>query len=139
IRMLGDHWLPATLLLFLPRVVWLLPLPVLALAALLIRGRRWGLGAVQAATALVVLGRLMGLHVPWRSWLVGETEGTTIRIMTLNRHALGADPVRLGELIERERIDVICFQEFGAVVPIDPVFGWGWDHIDDRTIFSRFP
>ncbi len=136
---LGDRWWPATVVLFAPRWLWLVPLPVLALATLGargVRGRNW---AIQGATALVVVGPLMGLHVPFTRLLDGRPSGTTLRIMTLNRHKFHTDPERLSTLVERERIDIVCFQEAGAGIPLDPVFLWGWEHNADHTLFSRFP
>jgi endonuclease/exonuclease/phosphatase (EEP) superfamily protein YafD len=109
IRCVGDRWWGVTVLLFLPRWLFLAPLPVLALASGFARQRvQW---LLHGAVAAVVAGPLMGLSVPIHRLWAPRVEGTCVRIMTLNR---GTDPLdidRLIALIEHERIDAICFQE----------------------------
>ena len=134
IRWRGDDWWPATLLLFLPRWPFLLPLPALALAAWW-RGRRrlWG---TQAAIALVVLGPLMAGSLP-----IARPRGVTgprLRIMTFNRASRPIDARGLIALVEREGIDLICFQEAGHDDPVlDAYFARGWSRDHRGTIFSR--
>src|ERR1700722_8454022 len=59
----SDDWWPATLLLFLPRWIWGVPLAVLALGALVLRPRLLG---VLLIGAVVVLWPIMGLCLPWQ-------------------------------------------------------------------------
>src|SRR5579864_5005144 len=81
IRWQGDRWWPATVFLFMPR--WLFLLPVVALGAVAGWVGRKRLWALQGATALVVLGPLMGLSLPAGQLLSFHLPGQRIRIMTL--------------------------------------------------------
>lgn len=109
IRWVGDGWWGVTVLLFLPRWMFLAPLPVLAIASGIGgRPRDW---LVQTAVALVVAGPLMLLSVPVQQLWEPRPDGFRVRIMTLNRGDAKLDLDRLVRLIEQERIDLICFQE----------------------------
>jgi len=136
IRWRGDDWWPATLLLFLPRWPFLLPIPFLALAAGW-RGRR-GLWGTQAAIALIVLGPLMAGSLP-----IARPRGVTgprLRIMTFNRASRPIDAKGLIDLVEREGIDLICFQEEGHAEPeLEAYFARGWSKDHRGTILSRLP
>jgi vancomycin resistance protein VanJ len=137
VRWQGDLWWPATLALFLPRWVFLLPAPALTLAAFW--ARRPVLGAAPAATALVVAGPLMGLSGPIEWLWAPAPAGPRYRIMTFNRGNAGLDAVGLIRLIDRERIDLICFQEVGQNPVLDRFLARGWHLNADRTIASRWP
>lgn len=138
VRFRGDEWWPATALMFLPRWVGLLPLPVLAWWSYR-RKRRWPWG-VQALTALMILGPLMGFVVPKQ---LGQepVPGFRVRVLTWNVGRGKVDALGLARLIEAEKIDLVCLQE---VQPdTDPalvaVFANGW-HRDRRgTVASRWP
>ena len=137
IRWRGDEWWPATLLLFLPRWPFLLPIPPLALAARW-RGRR-GLWGTQAATALVVLGPLMAGSLPIARR--GDVTGPRLRIMTFNRGSRAIDDRGLVDLIEREGIDLICFQEQEHEAPVLEAYfaRAGWSRDRSGMIRSRLP
>jgi vancomycin resistance protein VanJ len=109
IRWVGDRWWGVTVLLFLPRWLFLAPLPVLALASGLAgRPRHW---ILQAVVALVIAGPLMLISLPVHQLWARPVAGTRVRIMTFNQGAGRLDQERLIRIIEQERIDVICFQE----------------------------
>jgi endonuclease/exonuclease/phosphatase (EEP) superfamily protein YafD len=109
IRWVGDRWWGVTVLLFLPRWMFLAPLPILALASGLAgRPRQW---MVQAVLALVIAGPLMLISLPLHQLWERPVAGTRIRIMTFNQGEGWLEEERLIRMIERERIDVICFQE----------------------------
>ncbi|MBX6313623.1 MAG: endonuclease/exonuclease/phosphatase family protein [Isosphaeraceae bacterium] len=140
IRWFGDRWWPATVLLFLPRWLLLAPVPLLALAAALMR--RWSAWAIQGATTLVILGPVMGLSLPWHQLGARPPRGLRVRIMTLNLGAGRIDVKRLAHLIEREHIQVLCFQENrgGTDPALEALFsanGWHRDHLG--VFASRFP
>ena len=76
---LGDRWSIATALLFGPRWVLLLPVPVLVLAALLTRP---GLLLLILTGLGLTLGPAMGYRIGWRSWFrAGPGE---LRVITYN-------------------------------------------------------
>jgi endonuclease/exonuclease/phosphatase (EEP) superfamily protein YafD len=132
IRWVGDRWWGVTILLFLPRWIFLTPLPVLALGSGLAgRYRQW---IVQSVVTLVIAGPLMALSLPIHQLWDRPPQGLRVRVMTLNRGQYGLDVAELTRLIEREQIDLICFQEGnprpGAV--LDHYFAaHGW-HRDSR-------
>src|SRR6476620_11643400 len=73
---LGESWWPATFLMFSPRWIWGLPLPLVLLLSALFRPRAIG---VPLFTGILVLIGLMGFSIPWRS-AMNPTRGThTIR------------------------------------------------------------
>jgi len=89
---LGDAWWPASVILFGPR--WLLLVPALPLAAgaLLLRPR---LLLPIALGLIVTLGPVMGFRTGWRRWLAGAPP-RTLRIITFNVDG-GQNP-RVGEV-----------------------------------------
>ncbi len=64
----GDRWWIPTVLMFGPKWVYALPLPVLFVWMSLARTRWWDWGLLAAAVA-IVLFPLMNLCVPWRTLL----------------------------------------------------------------------
>jgi endonuclease/exonuclease/phosphatase (EEP) superfamily protein YafD len=140
IRWVGDRWWGVTFLLFLPRWLFLAPLPVLALASGLAGRRRDWL--MQAAIGLVVAGPLMVISLPVHQLWGRPVEGTRVRIMTLNR---GMDPLdvdRLLRLIEDERIDLVCFQELDTRRNqrlYDRLAARGWERDRRGYVASRYP
>ena len=135
----GERWWPATVLLFLPRGVWLAPLVVLVPAAAGVR--RWRLWPLQAAVALVVLGPVMGFSVPWERLRVGRSAGTRVRVMTFNHGTGPIDAEGLIRLVEREGIQLICFQEVEETRDprLEAYLARGWFRDSRRTIASRWP
>src|SRR4051794_40871381 len=109
IRLIGERWWPVTLLVFMPRWLFLLPAFILAPAA--VRARRKRLWALQVGSVLVVAGPLMTMSLPLGRLWSTRADGLRLRIMTLNRGLHQLDAGHLIRLIERERIELICFQE----------------------------
>lgn len=138
IRWVGDGWWPITLLLFMPRWAFLLPVAALALgSAVRRRPSQW---AVQAAIALVVAGPLMGVSLPVRQLWERPPAGDRVRLVSYN---LGQDPLKLGALkrwVEREKVDVFCFQEGVKLAPaFRECLGEGWRLSRRRMIATRLP
>jgi endonuclease/exonuclease/phosphatase (EEP) superfamily protein YafD len=106
---LSDVWWPATVLLFGPRWVLLVPGALLLVWAAF-RDRR--LLLVLGATALVGLGPLLGTETGWRSFLPSG-EGPTLRIATLNARG-GEGLPSLDRLLDEWDADVALFQECGG-------------------------
>jgi endonuclease/exonuclease/phosphatase (EEP) superfamily protein YafD len=140
IRWVGDRWWGVSVLLFLPRWLFLVPLPVLALASGL--ARRPGQWLLQAVVTLVIAGPLMGLSLPIRQLWAHPVAGTHVRMMTLNRGSDPLDVSRLIGFIERERIDLICFQEFSDRRDTrleSYLAAHGWYRDRGRYVASRYP
>lgn len=142
LRWSGDRWWPGTLLMYAPRWPWLtLPLALAIAAGLRRRFRLW---PAHAAMAAVVLGPIMGLHLPVSRWLSphSDDDGTWLRVMTCNVGADALDVPAVIDLIERDRIDLVLFQEIETrpLPELDAYFAlWGWSVNGRRTIASRHP
>ena len=138
IRWVGEGWWGVTLLLFLPRWLFLAPVPVLALASGL--ARRPAHWAIQGAIALVVAGPLMLISLPVHQLFRHEPEGERFRIFDFNRSDFHNDTARMIALFQRERIDLICFQESSAYdKDLEPFFSKGWYRDQSGYVASRFP
>lgn len=138
IRRPGDSWWPVTLLLFMPRWLFLAPAVALAAAsAVRHRPRQW---LLQGITAAVVAGPLMGLSFPVHRLSASPPAGDRVRIATFN---MGLDPIRLDDLerwIERERLDVVCFQEGGTdIAALRPTLPAGWRLSRKAFLATRLP
>ncbi len=134
LRLAGDLWWPATLILFAPR--WLVGLPlVLAVpAALAVRRRAlWPLGMA----ALLWLFPLMGFQVPLSS--PSTTTGTPLRVVTLNMGQDRVAPHSLAELVRDQNADLVMLQEcpadFQAQWPAD----WHMQRAGQIVIAARYP
>ncbi len=132
----GDQWWPATLILFLPRWAWGVPLVVLGLAAVLFRPRMLGLLLLGG---VVVVWPLMGLCIPWdRLSAQEEKNGFRCRVFTCNVHR---NPFGVKPAIRDARPDVVALQDCsGDFAPHD--FGEGEWHVQARGQFvvaSRYP
>jgi endonuclease/exonuclease/phosphatase (EEP) superfamily protein YafD len=133
----GDRWWPATLLLFGPRWVLLLPaLGLLPWAAL--RGRTALLPLMLAL--LTVVGPVMGLRTGWRSWFV-RSSPDDLRIVTFNvagGEALSNSPKALAE---EWSADLVALQECGPRLAeyLAQVEEWHTDAQSGLCLMSRFP
>lgn len=131
----GERWIVPSIVLFMPRSLFLVPL--IALAALAYRHRRRRLWVFQALTAGLVLGPLMGLRLGGSRPVA--TGGKTVAMMTLN---LGPGPIdvpRLARLIESRNVQVLCFQEKHLDPALDEYLAKGWFRDRREAIFSRLP
>jgi vancomycin resistance protein VanJ len=134
----GDAWWPGFVLSMMPRAVFLIPLVPLGLWAGW--SRRPVIAGAVVLEALFVAGPLMGFVVPWARF-AGKPDGPTLRIMTLNRAGdRGFDVADFLHYLDRQKIDVVCFQEFGDVPTLDRVLAEkSWHRDKSKAIASRFP
>jgi vancomycin resistance protein VanJ len=135
IRWIGEQWWPVTLLVVMPR--WLFLPPTVALAWAAGRASRPRLWIVHGAISLVVVGPLMAISLPIGRLAHRDPTGPRVRIMTFNRGTQGIDAGRLIRLIEREGIQLICFQEGGGDPVLRAYWKTGWHRTD--FVASRFP
>ncbi len=135
---IGDSWWPGFALTLGPRAVFLVPLVPLGLLAW--RARRPAIGGAVLLEALFVAGPLMGFVVPWAR-LTAKAEGPTVRIMTFNRGGdRGFDTSDFLRYLDRQKIDVVCFQEFIDDPLLDRVLAErSWHRDRSKAIASRFP
>jgi endonuclease/exonuclease/phosphatase (EEP) superfamily protein YafD len=135
---LADIWWPATVLMYVPRWGFGLPLAVLVPAALLLWPRALRLLLLGA---VIWLWPLMGLCLPWRLLFAGEPVGPTIRVVTCNTHYKQLNPVALREFLDETGADIVALQYWGGHYD-GTVFEPGAVHIHKAGEFclaSRYP
>ncbi len=139
IRFTAERFSIGTVLLYLPRWPWLIPPLILAFAAWKVQWTR--LWLVHAGTLLCGIQLLMNLSIPIDRLFFPTPVGFKLRVMTLNLYGGQIDVKRVAALIERERIDVVCYQEIPAqwAPATDPLFPTGWSHDSQKRIASRYP
>ncbi|WP_422925511.1 endonuclease/exonuclease/phosphatase family protein [Singulisphaera sp. PoT] len=139
IHWVGEAWWGVTVLLFVPRWAYLAPVVLLAVCSgILGRRSHW---LKQGTVALVVAGPLMGFSLPVHRLWTKPPEGFRVRVLTYNRGALSLDGASFVEMLERERIDLICFQEGFTDTPEVENFmnKGGWHRDSTGFVASRFP
>jgi endonuclease/exonuclease/phosphatase (EEP) superfamily protein YafD len=135
----GDTWWPATILLFGPRWPVLLPLPLLAIAALLFRPRLLGPVALGAWLAL---GPAMGFRLGWRGWASGAPDRPALRLVTFNADAGDNSRILAVSLgLAGYAPDVVLVQECVPALAAAEHWPEGWraTHQDGLCLASRFP
>lgn len=135
---LGDRWWPATIVLFGPRWLLLLPLALLVPAAAVVRRP---LLAVQLVTAMVVLFPVMGFRTGWRTWLAPRPTGARLKIVTFNVDGGEAIAPLLPSMLRDWEPDLVAFQECGEplVDEIQRLEGWYHREREGLCFVSRFP
>ena len=138
LRLVGERWWVTTIALYLPRIGFALPLPLLIVALFIARSYR--LLVTQVVAAFVLLFPLMGLHLGGAR--LGTPGGLRFRLFTLNT-GLGKNGT--GEILARihgVNPDLIALEE----VNDDDVEalrlglpGYAFQHLDQFVIASRFP
>ena len=109
------------------------------MAVLAWRARRPRVGLMVATIAGLIAGPLMGFNVP-RGGGTPEGQAPTIRLMTFNRGANPIDVPRFVAYLDRQKIDVVCFQEAREDRPLDvALLDSGWHRTANRSIASRHP
>ena len=138
VRLAGDYWWVATMLMYGPRWVFALPLIILLPAVLLLR-RRSILSLL--VSILVLLGPVMSLCLPWRKLALKDQPALSLRILTCNIHGTVLRFAAMADLITRSRPDVIAFQEWtGRFQPaLFPDSSWHTQRDGELLLASRFP
>ena len=139
IRYLGDHWWPATILLYSPRWPWLLPLFLLLPLTFRRRAKKWMWLTFFAG--LFALGPLMGLSLPWRR-LAQDSKGLKVRMLVCNVHQSELDMPALDAYVRQVEPQVVMLQDYSRRRDLMPaISGPGWHHYQVGEIFiaSRYP
>ena len=133
----GDSAVPGTVLLFMGRWVFLLPLVALVPAALWLRR---DLLLPLALAALVVVGPVMGFRAGWRR-LLPAPDGAPIRVLTYNAGGGAVLAQVLPEFLSRWQPHVVALQECGDALAAAVRLSTGWhQHVGrDLCFLSRFP
>jgi endonuclease/exonuclease/phosphatase family metal-dependent hydrolase len=134
---LGDRVLLGTVLLFIGRWVFLLPLTVLVPAALYCR--RILLVPLLVA-GLVVLGPIMGGRTGWRR-LIPAPAGMPMRVVSFNTDGADFVAMLLPDLLVNWNPDIVAFQECSPRLAEAVRTSPGWNHhvSQDLCLLSRYP
>lgn len=138
IRRRGDVDFLPTLLLFAPRLLAVLPILLLAVAAGRLRQPR--LWIIHAITLVFVLGPFMDFNLPFdQSDSPATPSELSFGVLTLNRGKQPLDAYTFRRLLDRENIQVVFFQED----PVDLKILEGlpadlWTYNKDKTLATRF-
>ena len=137
----GDRNALGSMLLFMGRWIFLLPLLLLVPAALWYH--RLALLPL-ALGAWIVLGPIMGFRTGWRR-LLPDATGTPVRVVTFNAGSGDFVAQMVPTLLARWEPQIVAFQECGemlsTVVTLMPTWRPGWYHhtSKDLCLLSRFP
>ena len=134
---LGDRAIPGTVLLFMGRWVFLLPLLVLVPAALWLRR---DLLLPLALAALVVVGPIMGFRTGWRR-LLPAPEGSPVRVVSYNAGGGAVLAQLLPSFLSRWQPHVLALQECGDALAAAVRLTAGWHQYvgPDLCLLSRYP
>jgi endonuclease/exonuclease/phosphatase (EEP) superfamily protein YafD len=132
----GDLWWPATLLLFSPRWLPIVPLTLLILAAA--RWRRRSLGLLLLSLILVLVP-VMGFT--WHLASPVSPQGTRMRVLTCNMHHHNPEDALWLRLLAELQPDIVAVQELPHEQHAPPFADAGWHHHQKPGLFlaSRFP
>jgi endonuclease/exonuclease/phosphatase (EEP) superfamily protein YafD len=133
-RWAGDRYWVATLFLFGPRWLWLLPLaPLVPLASICQRRSLYPL----LGAALVAFGPLTGFCVPWASSFAHGSP--TIRVLTCNVKGRAYKNVRLDALIRQANPDIVALQGCWNESHVEWPEAWHVIRRGELIVASRFP
>jgi len=134
---LGDRAIVGSILLFMGRWVFLLPLALLLPAVLWLRRDR--LPHLIVATA-IVLGPIMGFRTGWRRALP-HPAGLPVRVATFNAEGGRILAQLLPGLLDKWGAQIVAFQECGENLAAAATQLSGWYHYEakDLCLISRYP
>ena len=133
-RWAGDRWWIATLVLFGPRWLCLLPLPLLAALAVILRRRSL---VPLLAAAVVAVGPLAGFCVPW-AWFCFHGS-PPVRVLTCNVKGHCDHNERLEALIRQSNADIVALQGCWGDVQVQWPDAWHVLCSGELLLASRFP
>jgi vancomycin resistance protein VanJ len=140
-RLVGERWWVVTVALYLPRIFFLLPLPV-ALGLLLYVGSRrefW----IVLGTSFVLFTVLMGFVVPWPGrGAARDPDAPSFRIMSFNIDSQHAGTDRVVAEIDAYAPDIVFLVESGDTDKIEPMMRARFANVTVSGQFvaaSKFP
>lgn len=129
----GDRWWPATVVLFGPR--WLLLVPLAVMVPLSPAFHRRLLLAVLPALVFLTW-KFAGFCFPM--WPANST-GIPLSILTCNIQSGNLISARLASLIAESRADIVALQECPQNLKLDLPTGWHVVREGEFAVASRFP
>lgn len=130
----GDLWWPATMFLFGPRWVMLLPLLILLPLTLWLNRRLFLLLFVPL---LIIIGPIMGYNISFSK--APPSASRPLRVLSCNLQNGNFNQAGFDELIVNRRPEIVALQECPADQKIKTLEGWHHISEGDLHIFSRFP
>jgi endonuclease/exonuclease/phosphatase family metal-dependent hydrolase len=140
LRVVGESWWMSAVVLYLPRILWGIPLPILVVA--LIASGLKKLLWTQAVAALLILFPLMGFVLPG---LNPRTDGPAMRVLSFNVNTGFGGYQNVAQQVLEQSADVVLLQEMGTIHEPERLTGpleanyphFRWD--DQFFIASRYP
>lgn len=151
LHFVADAWWPATLMMYGPKLPWLVPTVCLIPFAFIWRWPRstrpaWRLSArlaCPAACVFLVLGPVMNLRLNLP--LSADANALRLKVLTLNTDGSELDGAALGRFVASERPDVVLLQAWSsrheaAIFGDDPSqAGWHLRREGELLFASRWP
>jgi endonuclease/exonuclease/phosphatase family metal-dependent hydrolase len=131
----SDEWWPATVVMFLPRWIWGVPLVVLAVAAAWFRpGLLW----IILIGGVVVAWPFAGLCIPWPTSSPDQPAVFRCRVLTCNVHR---NPFAIKTVIAATRPDIVALQDCpdGSERRVFDDEGWHVCSYYQFLLGSRYP
>jgi vancomycin resistance protein VanJ len=139
----GDRWWVGTILLFGPRWLWAVPLPLLVGAAVAVRKLAdWRITTPLVLAVLLVAGPVTGLCLPLFAASSGsQPQHLRIRVLSCNTGGGGLNPGALERLIVETWPDVVALQEWTPPkeTSLFSHADWRVHSGAGRCVASRFP
>jgi endonuclease/exonuclease/phosphatase (EEP) superfamily protein YafD len=133
-RLAGDRWWVATLMLYGPRWLYALPLLVLVPLVLWFRAR---LAWVLVPSAVVCLFLIGGFCVPWP--VRAAADKPSLRVLTFNARGWQGGSDRLRALITKAQPDIVVIQEHRGELPELWPADWHAYRVQSLVIASPHP
>jgi endonuclease/exonuclease/phosphatase (EEP) superfamily protein YafD len=138
LRFVGERWWFTAVLLYLPRPLFLAPLPI-ALGALLATGQRRPLYVLLAVTTpLAVI--LLGFVFPWPAF--ADAKAPSIRVLSYNVNSCYGGVAEVVAVIDQYSPDVVMLEEVGQTDVLAPMLQQRYATVRVDTQFvvaTRFP
>jgi endonuclease/exonuclease/phosphatase (EEP) superfamily protein YafD len=138
LRWVGEAWWVSTVALYLPRIGFALPLPLLAVALHLCRMRL--LFWAQAVSIVVLLFPLMGFVLPWPA--PTAKGGETLRVLSFNVDGGAGRADAIMDEVDRYSPDIVLFQEVGKVDDLSRLLRMRYPSVEltgQFAVGARFP
>jgi len=140
LRLAGDRWWPATLLLFGRRSYSLWPLIILIPAAVYLRRRMpW----ILSISAIIAVWLLMDLCIPWRRALVHRQSNIRVRVLNLNVHGFDVPSDVLAHFVNQTNPDLLFLQDAQSRTLAEALKWGGWNTLHNGNsllaVASRYP
>ncbi len=137
-RYVGERWWVTGVTLYVPRLAFVIPLPFIVVALLVLGPRRllW----TQLGAAVLLLFPLMGLVLP--HFTRRSPGAPVIRVLSYNVDSGVKGLDELGQQIDRYSPDVVLLQEIGSVDLLGALLRARYPIVDIRNQFllaTRFP